>query len=87
MYSQIAIQLGTERGLSTLELAHLFVTLCVAMADAGLSSWESKYFYRFWRPVTAIRNPLLVNPDTTTELLWTPLAAPNSNSFGPNFTP
>ena len=24
------------------------------MADAGISSWEAKYFYDFWRPITAI---------------------------------
>jgi hypothetical protein len=57
------------------------------MADAGISWWESKYYYKFWRPVTAIRNPLLVNPDIVTNPTWTPLGAPNSNSFGPNFTP
>ena len=25
------------------------------MADAGMSVWESKYFYDFWRPITGIR--------------------------------
>ena len=25
------------------------------MADAGIASWESKYHYQFWRPVTGIR--------------------------------
>ena len=27
-----------------------------AMADAGLAAWDGKWFYQFWRPVTAIRN-------------------------------
>ena len=26
-----------------------------ALADAQIACWESKYFYNFWRPITAIR--------------------------------
>jgi len=25
------------------------------MADTGMSVWEAKYTYDFWRPITAIR--------------------------------
>ena len=66
------------------------------MSDAGVASWESKYYYQFWRPVTGIResdrgtgptgrgdgNPL-TDGDTT----FSPLGAPASNLQGPNFTP
>ncbi len=27
----------------------------VAMADAAIAVWESKFFYQFWRPVAGIR--------------------------------
>jgi membrane-associated phospholipid phosphatase len=34
----------------------LFALINVAMADAAICSWEAKYAFNFWRPVTAIRN-------------------------------
>ena len=30
--------------------------LNMAMADAYIAGWDSKYHHNFWRPVTAIRN-------------------------------
>ena len=27
----------------------------VGLADAGIAAWDSKYYYDYWRPVTAIR--------------------------------
>ena len=38
-----------------IELARLLALVNVAMADAAMSIWESKYHYAFWRPITAIR--------------------------------
>jgi membrane-associated phospholipid phosphatase len=38
------------------ENARLFALLNIAMADAAICSWDAKYAYNFWRPVTAIRN-------------------------------
>src|SRR5213075_1143105 len=32
----------------------LFALLNIAMADAAICSWDAKYTYHFWRPVTAI---------------------------------
>lgn len=54
-WNRVARILGTERGLDGWELAHLFAMLHLAEADAYLTSLESKYHYRFWRPLTAIR--------------------------------
>jgi hypothetical protein len=68
----------------------------VAMADAGIAIWESKYFYQFWRPVTGIREadpgtgPTGAgdgNPDTIGDPTFTPLGAPASNATGADFTP
>ena len=36
--------------------ARLFALLNVATMDAVQSVFEAKYFYNFWRPITAIRN-------------------------------
>ncbi len=96
LYNQIAVQLATARGLSVLETARLLAVLNVAMSDAGIAVWESKYFYQVWRPVTAIReaDPGTGpsghgdgNAATIGDLAWSPLGAPASNSAGPNFTP
>jgi len=36
------------------ENARLFALLNIAMADAAICSWDAKYTFDFWRPVTAI---------------------------------
>src|SRR4030095_9007591 len=66
------------------------------MADAGMTIWESKYYYDLWRPVLGIREsdpgtgPTGLgdgNPDTVGDTIFSPLGAPASNLTGPNFTP
>jgi len=37
------------------ESARMFALADTALADAQIACWESKYFYNFWRPITAIR--------------------------------
>jgi hypothetical protein len=62
----------------------LFALVNTAMADAGIASWESKYHYQYWRPVTGIRNavsPLHADPT------FYPLGAQDTNASGPDFTP
>jgi membrane-associated phospholipid phosphatase len=63
-------------------MARLFALVNVAMADAGIAAWESKYYYQYWRPVTGIRNA-----STNSDPTWYPLGAPDTNTSGPNFTP
>src|SRR5579872_1880901 len=44
------------------------------MADAQIACWDSKYFYNFWRPITAIRlGDLDGNPATAADPAWQPL--------------
>ena len=96
LYNQIAVQLGTERGLGVIDMARMLALVNVAMADAGIAIWESKYFYNYWRPVTGIREadpgsgPSGLgddNPDTFGDPAYVPLCAPASNLIGKNFTP
>jgi hypothetical protein len=37
------------------ESARMYALAEAALADAQIACWESKYFYTFWRPITAIR--------------------------------
>ena len=96
MYNQIASQIAQQKGTNLIETARLLALVNVAMADAGIASWESKYFYEFWRPVTGIResDPGTGpggsgdgNPDTVGDPTFSPLGAPASGLTGPNFTP
>ena len=96
LYNQIAVQLAGQMGSDAIELARLLALVNTAMADAGVASWESKYFYQVWRPVTGIRESDVGtgpsgtgdgNPATVGDPAFTPLGAPASNLTGPNFTP
>jgi hypothetical protein len=79
LYNQIAVQIADQMGSDAVALARLLALLNTALADGGITCWEVKYFYAYWRPITAIR--------ATGDPTWTPLGAPSSNSGGPNFTP
>ncbi len=37
------------------ESARMYALAEAALADAQIACWDSKYFYDFWRPITAIR--------------------------------
>jgi membrane-associated phospholipid phosphatase len=53
--------------------AHLFAFLNLAMADAGIACWDSKYRYVYWRPITAIRlGDTDGNASTDPDTGWTP---------------
>jgi vanadium-dependent haloperoxidase-like protein len=96
LYNQIAVHIADQMKLGTKDLARLLALVNTAMADAGMSIWESKYHYDFWRPITGIRESDLGtgptgtgdgNPQTVGDPTFTPLGAPASNLAGPNFTP
>jgi len=59
--------------------ARLFALANLAGADAGIRSWNSKKHYNFWRPITAIQQPLPGdndgNPQTEADATWTSLIA------------
>jgi hypothetical protein len=59
--------------------ARMYALAETALADSQIACWDSKYFYNFWRPITAIRlGDQDNNPDTTADPNWQPLInAPN----------
>jgi hypothetical protein len=89
LYNQIATTIADRMGTtSILETSRLLALVNTAMADAGIASWESKYFHGFWRPVTAIRRAAEDgNPTTEPDPTFSPLGAPASNLVAVNFTP
>jgi PAP2 superfamily len=73
-WNRIARSVSASTGLDLWENARLFGLLNMAMADGYIGSWETKYHYNFWRPVTAIRLAETDgNPDTEGDPTWTPL--------------
>jgi hypothetical protein len=96
LYNQIAVHIADQMHLGTADLARLLALINTAMADAGMSIWDSKYYYDFWRPVGGIResDPGTGltglgdgNASTVGDPTFTPMGAPASNLTGPNFTP
>jgi len=96
LYNQITLQIAEQMDSDEVEVARLLALINVAMADAGMAIWESKYHYDFWRPITGIREsdpgtgPTGLgdgNPATAGDAMFTPLGAPASNLTGPDFTP
>lgn len=56
------------------QTARLFALLNIAMADAAIVSWDSKYQTNFWRPIAAIQEAAADgNPDTEPDPAWRPL--------------
>jgi hypothetical protein len=96
LYSQIALQLALRKTADPLELARVLALVNVAVADAAIAVWDTKYVYDVWRPVHGIREASPGssptgqgdgNPATIGDPAWTPLGSPASNLIGPNFTP
>jgi hypothetical protein len=55
-WNQIARHLADRQPMALPERARVFAQLNIAMFDAYLAVFDTKYHYNFWRPVTAIRN-------------------------------
>ena len=79
----IAMTIAKDKKTTLFENARLFALLGIAMADSGIASWEVKYSYNRWRPVTAIRLASTTdNPNTAPDPNWDSLLpAPNFPAY------
>lgn len=76
------IDLAIERRLDIRQSARFFALVYTAAADANIGGFEAKYFYRSWRPRTAIpRADIDGNPDTDADPTWTPLLSVNHPEY------
>ena len=70
-WNRIARTVSVQQGLDLWENARLFGLLNLASADAYIADFDGKYFYEFWRPVTAIRAADTDgNPETVADPTW-----------------
>jgi hypothetical protein len=55
------------------ESARFFAQVYVTTSDAFVGCWDSKYFYNFWRPITAIQHADIDgNAETEQDASWRP---------------
>ena len=78
VWNSAARQLAAAKGTSISYNARAFALLNMAISDGLISSMETKYYYRLWRPETAIReadidsNPATKPDDAFVPLITTP---------------
>jgi hypothetical protein len=72
-----------EQQLTLADSARFLAQTYLTLADTFISCWDSKFYYNFWRPVTAIRaGDTDDNDETEGDLLWEPLATtPNHPEY------
>jgi PAP2 superfamily len=74
LFNQAAQQLVLAHDLGPTAAARVFALLNLTGADALIATWDAKFTYNRWRPVTAIRAADTDgNPATDPEPDWTPL--------------
>ena len=56
VWNSAARQVGAAQGMTLSENARIFALLGMAIGDASIAVFDTKYHYNLWRPVTAIRN-------------------------------
>ena len=72
----LARQLVVAKKMDVTDSARFMALVSVAAADAYIAVMDAKYFYEFWRPITAIRNgDIDDNAATEREPAWQPLGA------------
>jgi hypothetical protein len=67
-YNAIARRFVDQFSLDVTDSARLFALLDLSAADTIINTWNDKYYWNFWRPITAIRS---------TDPTWTPLFDPS----------
>jgi hypothetical protein len=73
-YNQTFQTVVGQHDMDIVDAAHLFAIGNIVTTDAGIACFDSKFYYQFWRPISAIQNADKDNnPDTTADPNWQPL--------------
>ena len=79
LWNGIFRTLAASRNLNIVDSARLFAMENLAAADASIGCWNDKYYWQFWRPITAIREADTDgNPATEPDPAWLPLFDPST---------
>src|SRR5262245_19145427 len=81
--NRIIRRIASDQNLSLVDSARYFAQTYVTLADTFINCWDSKRYYNFWRPVTAIRaGDTDGNDATVPDQFWSPLATtPNHQEY------
>jgi len=81
--NRIIRQIAADQHLELADSARYFAQTYVTLADTFINCWDSKRYYNFWRPVTAIRAGATDGNDATEpDITWVPLATtPNHQEY------
>jgi hypothetical protein len=84
LWNRIFRTLSASQNLDIVRSARLFAMENLAAADAAIGCWNDKYYYWFWRPITAIREADTDgNPATEADPTWLPLFDPSTPVCNP----
>jgi hypothetical protein len=77
LWNRVFRALVASEQLDIVDSARLFAMENLAAADAAIGCWNDKYYWQFWRPITAIREADTDgNPATEADPTWLPLFDP-----------
>ena len=81
--NRIIRQIAADQDLELADSARYFAQTYITLADTFINCWDSKRYYNFWRPVTAINAGNTDGNDATEpDLSWLPLAlTPNHQEY------
>jgi hypothetical protein len=73
-FNPIVRQVALAKKMDIVECARLYALVSMASHDAAVAVFEAKFYYKLWRPITAIRNADQTNnPATPRDPSWLPL--------------
>ena len=85
IWNRVFRALAASRGLDIVDSARMLAMTNLAAADGSIGCWNDKYYWNFWRPITAIREAAADgNPATTADPTWLPLFDPSVPVSGPS---
>ena len=84
IWNRVYRALATSEELDIVDSARLFAMTNMAAADGSIGCWNDKWYWSFWRPITAIREAASDgNPATVADPNWVPLFDPTVPVSGP----
>ena len=84
IWNRVFRALAVSQGLDIVDSARMFAMTNLAAADGSIGCWNDKYHWKFWRPISAIREAGADgNPATTADPTWLPLFDPSVPVSGP----
>ena len=84
IWNRVYRALALSKELDIVQSSRLFAMTNMAAADGSIGCWNDKWYWSFWRPITAIREAGSDgNPATVADPNWVPLFDPTVPVSGP----